>query len=211
MEPDENVVGIVLAGGRSSRMGGPDKCLQPLVGKPMVAHVLARLRPQVSDIVISANADGYAGFGLPVIADSLPAFPGPLAGIEAGLSWVAANRPGVAWAVTVPGDTPFVPDDLVSRLAEASRAAGAMAVARSGTGVHPVVGLWPVTMAGGLKAALASGMRRVSRWVEMQGAAQVLFPPSEIGGREVDPFFNVNQKDDLAEAESLFKRAPEPS
>jgi molybdopterin-guanine dinucleotide biosynthesis protein A len=74
-----------------------------------------------------------------------------------------------------------------------------------------VVGLWPVTMAGDLKAALASGMRRVSRWVEMQGAAQVLFPPSEIGGREVDPFFNVNQKDDLAEAESLFKRAPERS
>ncbi len=211
MEPDENVVGIVLAGGRSSRMGGRDKCLEPLVGKPMVAHVIARLRPQVSDIVISANTDGYAGFGFPVIADSLPAFPGPLAGVVAGLEWVAANRPGVAWAVTVPGDTPFIPGDLVRRLAEAGRAAGAMAVARSETGVHPVVGLWPVTMAGDLKAALASGMRKVSRWAEMQGAAQEFFAPSEIAGREVDPFFNVNRKDDLAEAESLLKREPEPS
>jgi len=113
--------------------------------------------------------------------------------------------------VTVPGDTPFIPDDLVRRLAEAGRAAGAMAVARSETGIHPVVGLWPVAMAGDLKAALASGMRKVSRWAEMQGAAQVFFAPSEIGGREIDPFFNVNRKDDLAEAEGLLKREPEPS
>jgi len=211
MDPDENVVGLVLAGGRSSRMGGCDKCLQPLVGKPMVAHVIARLRPQVSKIVISANTDGYAGFGLPVVADSLPGFPGPLAGVEAGLSWVAANSRSVAWAVTVPGDTPFIPDDLVRRLAEAARAAGTMAVACSETGLHPVVGIWPVTMADDLKAALASGMRKASRWVDMQGAAQVFFPPSEIGEREIDPFFNVNREEDLAEAERLLKRVPQPS
>lgn len=100
MEPDE-IVGIVLAGGRSSRMGGGDKCLQPLGGEPMLAHVLARLRPQVSDIVINANSDGFAGFGLPVVADSVSGFQGPLAGIEAGLTWVAANRPHATWAVTV--------------------------------------------------------------------------------------------------------------
>ncbi len=210
MEPDE-IVGIVLAGGRSSRMGGGDKCLQPLGGEPMLAHVLARLRPQVSDIVINANSDGFAGFGLPVIADSVSGFQGPLAGIEAGLTWVAANRPHATWAVTVPGDTPFIPGDLVRRLANADRAAGTMAVARSETGVHPVVGLWPVTMAVDLRAALASGLRKVSRWAEMQGAAEVFFPPSEIGGRAIDPFFNINRKEDLAAAEGLLKQEPEPS
>jgi len=210
MEPDE-IVGIMLAGRRSSRMGGGVKCLQSLGGKPMLAHVLARLRPQVSDIVISANSDGFAGFGLPVVADSVAGFQGPLAGIEAGLTWVAANRPRATWVVTVPGDTPFIPGDLVRRLANADRAAGTMVVARSETGVHPVVGLWPVTMAVDLRAALASGLRKVSRWAEMQGAAEVFFPPSEIGGRAVDPFFNINRKEDLAAAEGLLKREPEPS
>jgi molybdopterin-guanine dinucleotide biosynthesis protein A len=86
-----------------------------------------------------------------------------------------------------------------------------MVVARSETGVHPVVGLWPVTMAVDLRAALASGLRKVSRWAEVQGAAEVFFPPSEIGGRAVDPFFNINRKEDLAAAEGLLKREPEPS
>jgi len=192
-------------------MGGGDKCLQPLGGQPMLAHVLARLRPQVSDIVISANSDGFAGFDLPVVADSVPTFQGPLAGVAAGLAWVAANHPDAAWAVTVPGDTPFLPDDLVRRLAEADRATGTLVVARSETGVHPVVAIWPVGMAADLEAALASGLRKVSRWAEMQDAAQVFFPPSEIGGREVDPFFNINRKEDLAAAEDLLKRKPEPS
>jgi molybdopterin-guanine dinucleotide biosynthesis protein A len=211
MEPHETIVGIVLAGGRSSRMGGGDKCVRPLSGKPVLAHVLARLRPQVSDIVISANSDQFAGFGLPVVADASPEFQGPLAGVAAGLEWVAANRPDVAWAVTVPGDTPFIPADLVRGLAAADRAAGTMAVARSETGVHPVVAVWPVGMASDLKAALAGGLRKVSRWAEMQGATQVFFPASDIGGREVDPFFNINRKEDLVEAEGLLRREPEPS
>jgi molybdopterin-guanine dinucleotide biosynthesis protein A len=210
MESDE-IVGIVLAGGRSSRMGGGDKCLQALGGKPMLAHVLARLRPQVSDVVISANSDQFAGFGTPVVADNVSGYQGPLAGVEAGLTWIAANRPRASWAVTVPGDTPFIPDNLVRRLAEACRAVGTMAVARSETGVHPVVGLWPVTMAADLKEALATGLRKASRWAETQGAAEVFFPPSEIGGRQVDSFFNINRRDDLAAAEGLLKHEPRPT
>jgi len=111
MEASNDIIGVVLAGGRSSRMGGGDKCLQMLGDSPLLAHVIARLKPQVSDIVISANGDParFAPFGLPVVADTLAEFAGPLAGVEAALAWVAANRPGVSWAVTVPGDTPFFP------------------------------------------------------------------------------------------------------
>ena len=128
--------------------------------------------------------------------------------LEAGLAWGAANRPEVSWVVTVPGDTPFIPGDLVARLVEAQLGAGSMVVARSATGVHPVVGLWPVGMAGDLKAALAGGFRKVSRWAEMQGAAEALFSSAEIDGRQVDPFFNINRPEDLAAAEALLAREP---
>lgn len=211
METPQPVIGVVLAGGRSSRMGGGDKALRALRGRPMLAHVIERLRPQVSEIVISANGDPtrFATFGLPVVADRLPDFQGPLVGIEAGLAWAAANCPGVATVLTVPGDTPFIPGDLVRRLSEAAQGGQAMkaatlAVARTDEGVHPVVGLWPLAMASDLKAAVTDGLRRVSRWAEMQGAVEVFFPPVEIGGKKVDPFFNINRPEDLAEAEALL-------
>lgn len=205
METLQPVIGVVLAGGRSSRMGGGDKALLELGGKPMLAHVIARLKPQVSSIVISANGDParFATFGLPVVADSLPDFQGPLAGIEAGLAWAAANCPGVASVLTVPGDTPFFPTDLGRRLADAA-VATSLAVARTDEGVHPVVGLWPIGMAGDLKTAVTDGFRRVSRWAEMQGATEVFFPPVKIGGKKVDPFFNINRPEDLAEAQALL-------
>jgi len=210
MAATHDIIGLVLAGGRSSRMGGGDKCLEPLGGKPLLGHVLARLRPQVSGVIINANGEParLASFGLPVVADSEPEFAGPLAGVEAGLAWVAANRPEVSWVVTVPGDTPFIPHDLVARLVDAESGAGTMVVARSETGVHPVVGLWPVGMAGDLKVALADGFRKVSRWAETQGAAEALFAPVEIDGRRVDPFFNINQREDLAAAEALLAAEP---
>ena len=202
METTQRVVGVVLAGGRSSRMGGGEKTLRELGGKPMLAHVLARLKPQVTDIVISANGDpsDFAAFGRPVVGDSLPGFQGPLAGIEAGLAWAAANCPDASNVITVPGDTPFIPGDLVRRLSEAAP----VAVARTGEGVHPVVGMWPLSLGRALKAALAGGLRRASRWAEMQNATEVFFPPVEIGGRTVDPFFNINRPEDLAEAEVLL-------
>jgi molybdopterin-guanine dinucleotide biosynthesis protein A len=207
MAATHDIIGLVLAGGRSSRMGGGDKCLEPLGGKPLLGHVLARLKPQVADMIISANGDParFASFGLPVVADSESEFAGPLAGIEAGLVWTAANRPEVSWVVTVPGDTPFIPGDLVARLV-AARSGATMAVARSETGVHPVVGLWPVSMASDLRVALADGFRKVSRWAEMQGAAEAVFAPTEIGGRRVDPFFNINRPEDLAAAKALLAR-----
>jgi len=188
-------------------MGGGDKCLQPLGGKPLLAHVVSRLAPQVSCLVINANGDPsrFDGFGLPIVADNVSDFQGPLAGIEAGLSWVAAQYPDAAWAVTVPGDTPFIPSDLVARLVQAAQGAS-MAVAGSGEGVHPVVGLWPLSMAEALRKALAADQRKVSRWVEMQGAAQVLFPPVELGETRIDPFFNINRPDDLGVAEALLDR-----
>ncbi len=202
METTQRIVGVVLAGGRSSRMGGGDKTLRELSGRPMLAHVIARLKPQVTDMLISANGDlsDFAAFGWPVVGDTLPDFQGPLTGIEAGLAWTAMNCPDTTTIVTVPGNTPFIPDDLVSRLTDA----GAVAVARTEEGVHPVVGLWPLAMAGNLKVALANGLRRASRWAEMQNAAEVFFPPVEIGGRTVDPFFNINRPEDLAEAEVLL-------
>ena len=205
MDDMETIVGVVLAGGQSRRMGGGDKGLRLLGGKPILAYVMERFAPQVSRIVLNANGDParFAAFGCPVIADTISDFQGPLAGIEAALTWIAANSPRTRWAVTVPGDTPFIPTDLVARLLEAV-GEGRMAVACSEAGVHPVVGLWPVTMAAALRDALAQEQRKVTRWVEQQGAVQVFFPPAEIGKGRIDPFFNINRPDDLGAAEALI-------
>ena len=206
MNAAENIAGIVLAGGQARRMGGGDKCLQPLAGKPLLAHVLARLGPQVSRLALNANGDParFDEFGLAVVADNISDFQGPLAGIEAGLRWAAAYN--ATWAVTVPGDTPFIPRDLVSRLAETVQRAP-MAVAASTEGVHPVVGLWPVGMAPALADALAEGKRKATDWVKAQGAAEVFFDAIEIGNAEIDPFFNINRPDDLGTAEALLDKS----
>ena len=208
-----NVIGIVLAGGQSRRMGGGDKCLETLGDAPVLAHVIARLDPQVSRLVINANGDvsRFAAFDLPVVPDSLSGFQGPLAGVQAGLAWVAAHHPEISWAVTVPSDTPFIPCDLVERLARAAKSSGTMAVATSEAGVHPVVGLWPVAMRVALARSLGAGERKASRWAEMQGAAQVCFDKEAVGEARVDPFFNINRPDDLAAARALLKKAPVPS
>src|SRR4030042_6692446 len=154
MDPAQPVVGGLLAGGRSSRMGGGDKCLRLLGGKPILAHIIERLTPQVSDIVINANGEAslFARFGLPVIADSGAGFAGPLAGIHAGLEWIKANRPGVRYVVTVATDTPFFPRDLVQRFLAEQAQRPSLVVARSAEGAHPVIGLWPVALAGGVGA-----------------------------------------------------------
>ena len=159
MESHERVAGVILAGGRSSRMGMTDKALLPLAGKPLLAHVIARLAPQVADIVVSANGDlsRFAPFGLPVVADSVAGYPGPLAGVLAGLEWAAVNRPAIGSIVTVPTDTPFFPLDLVARFLAVKRPHPTLLVARSESGVHPVVGLWPVEIAPDLARALAAG------------------------------------------------------
>jgi molybdenum cofactor guanylyltransferase len=207
METPQGILGVILAGGKSERMGGGDKCLNPLGGRPMLARVIERLKPQVGGIIISANGDlsRFAQFGLPVVADSIAGFPGPLAGVQAGLKWAAADRPGVDSIVTVAADTPFFPADLVRRFVSAAKGPQVLLVARSEGGVHPVIGLWPVGLGPALKQGLESGLRKVRSWVELQGAQEVFFPPVEIGGRLIDPFFNINRPEDLAEANALLE------
>jgi molybdopterin-guanine dinucleotide biosynthesis protein A len=209
MELPNLIAGVVLAGGRSSRMGGGDKCLAPLGGKPLLAHVVERLKPQVAALAINANDDParFAGFGLPVIADSVARSAGPLAGILAGLEWAKGLVPPVSLVVTVASDTPFLPNDLVARFLAALKETGRTScVARSAGGVHPVIGLWPVTIAAELREALDRGLRKASAWAEQQGAVEVFFPPAQSGEMPVDPFFNINRPEDLAAAEDLISQ-----
>lgn len=202
----ESVVGVLLAGGRSSRMGGGDKCLRVLGGKPILARIIERLSPQVSDIVINANGDParFDTFGLPVISDSVAGFQGPLAGVHAGLEWVKASRPRVEYVVTVATDTPFFPADLVRRFLEAPGDASGFRVAQSDLGVHPVIGLWPIGLSEALETSLKRGERKVTAWTKDHGAVPVFFSPVDVGGQIIDPFFNINAPEDLAAAEALL-------
>ena len=202
------IVGVILAGGRSQRMGGGDKCLRLLAGQPILAHVIAQFAPQVSQLVISANDDPerFADFGLPVIGDVVADHAGPLAGVHAGLDWTRGHRPEASLIATVAADSPFFPHDLVLRLAaKREEENGSLAVARSTDGLHPVFGLWALTLEDTLLRALRDGERKVADWVASQGGVAVDFPPLMLAGRTVDPFFNINQPDDLAEAEQLLK------
>jgi molybdenum cofactor guanylyltransferase len=201
-------VGVLLAGGKSSRMGGADKSLLPLAGRPILAHVIERLGPQIADLVIVANGDlsRFAAFGLPVVADRIAGHAGPLAGIHAGIAWAKANRPGTPFVISAAADTPFLPTDLVSRFrAESGEHGETLAVARSEAGLHPVFGLWPVSLAAELEAALERSDRKAQDWVRAHGAREVLFPAVRIGGRDVDPFFNINRPEDLGAAETLLR------
>jgi molybdenum cofactor guanylyltransferase len=214
MQRPEGVIGIVLAGGKSSRMGGGDKALVPLGGRPLLAYVIERLAPQVTEIVLNANDDPgrFGEFGLPLVADRLDGQLGPLAGIHAGLAWTEANRPESRFVITVAADTPFFPADLVSRLCAATdKANSTIVVARSESGVHPVFGLWPVSLAPHLEDSLNRGARKALDFVTAHQAKEVRFPPVDVGGKAVDPFFNINRPEDLAEAEALLSAtAPAP-
>ena len=202
------IVGVILAGGRSRRMGGGDKFLQPLAGQPILAHVIALLAPQVSTLVINANGDPqrFAAFELPVISDAVADYAGPLAGVHAGLEWTRRHHPETSAIATVAADSPFFPPDLVARLAaQRDEDNATLAVARSADGLHPVFGLWSVTLEDTLLRALRDGERKMTDWVASQGGVAVDFPAFEIAGRTVDPFFNINRAEDLAEAERLLK------
>ena len=194
-------IGLILAGGLARRMGGGDKALKPLAGRPILAHVVDRLRGQCDDLLLNANGDParLSGFGLPVVADSVPDFAGPLAGILAGLDWIAAHRPQSDWLLSVAVDTPFIPADLVSRLHQARIAAGTpLACAASAGQQHHAIGLWPVELREDLRGALAAGERKLGQWTQTHGVAVAEWPAAPI-----DPFFNVNTPEDLAEAERL--------
>jgi molybdenum cofactor guanylyltransferase len=203
--PQPPTLGLVLAGGLARRMGGGDKARIAIGGTTILERVLACLTPQCAQLVINANGDParFADTQLPVVADSVPDFAGPLAGILAGLDWTAAHAEQCEWVVSVPGDCPFLPHDLVARLHAARIAAGTpLACARSGERRHPVVGLWPIALREDLRHALtADGLRKIEIWTVRHGIAIADWPADP-----VDPFFNVNTPQDAAQAEALAAR-----
>jgi molybdopterin-guanine dinucleotide biosynthesis protein A len=196
--------GLILAGGLARRMGGGDKTLIRIGEQTILERTIARVGPQCAGLLINANGDvsRFSRFGVPVVADAIAGFAGPLAGILAGLDWVAANAPECEWLLSVPGDCPFLPRDLVSRLHEARAASERpLACAQSGEWRHPVVGLWPVALREDLRRALGAGLRKIESWTENHGVALAAWP-----AEPVDPFFNVNTPEDAAEAERLAER-----
>lgn len=203
-----DIAGIILAGGLSRRMGGGDKTLLALRGRPLLDHVVRRLAPQVGSLVLSANGDParFEAVGLPILADTVEGYAGPLAGILTGLEWAAANT-ACKSLVTAAGDTPFLPADLVARLAEAvARRQSSIAVASSGGRRHPTFALWPLGLRQALRHFLVDeDNRRVSAFIERHDFVEVEFPLLAAGGDEIDPFFNINVADDLAVAERLLQ------
>lgn len=187
-------VAVILAGGQSRRMGGGDKGLLRLGSDTVIGSVIECLGSQVSALAINANGDParFSTYGLPVLPDSLPGFPGPLAGILAALDWALSR--GAVWVVTVPSDTPFVPRDLVALLIAAQTAP--VVIAATGDRIHPTCGLWSVGLRDDLAATLDRGERKVQDFTDRHGAAVVSFPPGP-----PDPFFNINTPADLAQAQ----------
>ena len=194
------IFGLVLAGGRSSRMGGGEKALLPLGGRTLLDRAIARLEPQVEALAINANRDigRYEAFGRPVIRDTLDGHQGPLAGVLTGLRW--AGGAGATHLVTVAGDTPFFPEKLSEDLAAALGEGVAIAMARGPDGRHPTFALWPVALADDLEAALQAGTRKIVAWADRHGVAMVAFPTDPY-----DPFFNVNTPEDMGVAEEMAK------
>ena len=194
--------GVLLAGGLARRMGGGDKPMRQIGGRTILRRVIARLEPQCDGLILNANGDParFASFGLPVIADSVANFPGPLAGILAGLDWAAENRPDAEWVLSAAADCPFLPRDLVARLQRARIEQNAeLAVAASGGQSHPVIGLWSVGLREELRHALVKeDIRKIDRWTARYPLATVTWPTEP-----VDPFFNANTVNDLAEAARL--------
>nr|WP_276519392.1 molybdenum cofactor guanylyltransferase MobA [Bradyrhizobium yuanmingense] len=195
-------LGVLLAGGLARRMGGGDKPMRTIGGRTILERVIARLAPQCSGLILNANGDParFAAYGLQVVADDVPGFPGPLAGILAALDWTAANRPEIEWVLSAAGDCPFLPRDLVARLHEArARENAQLAVAASGEQSHPVIGLWRVALREELRHALVDeDLRKIDRWTARYPLATVTWP-----NEPLDPFFNANTVEDIAEAERL--------
>lgn len=198
---DPPLPAILLAGGAARRMGGGDKCLRLLAGRPILGHVIDRIRPQVTAMVLNANGDParFATYGLAVVADDIGDQPGPLAGILAGLDWIAAHMPAATFALTVSTDCPFLPRDLVARLGAALGDGADIVLAASKGRTHPVIGLWRVTLRRDLRQALTvEDIHKVERFCDRHRFIAVNFPAESL-----DPFFNANTPADLAEAEQL--------
>lgn len=201
-------LGLVLAGGRARRMGAGDKAHIRIGGTTIIERVVACLKPQCRQLILNANGDParFADVGLRVVADSVPDYAGPLAGVLAGLDWAAEHAPEIGWVVSAPCDCPFLPRDLVARLHRARIDAGMpLACACSAQRRHPVVALWPVTLREDLRQALVGeGLRKIELWTARHGIAVAEWPAAP-----VDPFFNVNTSDDVVEANRIAAQHPE--
>ncbi len=200
-------MGVLLAGGLARRMGGGDKGLRSIGGQTILARVIMRMANQCEGMILNANGDParFAETGLRVVADDVPGFAGPLAGILAALDWAAANRPEIAWVVSIPTDSPFLPRNLVVGLHRARIAAETpLACACSAGQPHPVIGLWPVSLRHDLRHALTvENERKIDRWTARHGIAHAVWDTAP-----ADPFFNANTPEELAEAEALLSRFP---
>jgi molybdopterin-guanine dinucleotide biosynthesis protein A len=199
---EEKTLGLVLAGGLARRMGGGDKALIEIGGRTILDRVLETITPQCDGVILNANGDPsrFAQFGLPIVADDIPDFAGPLAGILAGLDWAATHRPDITWVASVPGDCPFLPSDLVDSLHTARSASGTqLACAKSGDWRHPVAGIWPVGLRADLRRALVDeDLHKIEVWTARHGIAIAEWPD-----QPVDPFFNVNTPEDRARADNI--------
>jgi molybdopterin-guanine dinucleotide biosynthesis protein A len=202
----DRIAGVLLAGGQSRRMGGGDKCLRNLAGQPLLTHIIDRVGPQVGDLVLNANGDPtrFGKFGLPVIDDVVGGFAGPLAGVLTGLEWARNQTPAIDWIVTIPTDAPFLPRDLVVGLVHVvEKEEAEMACAASGGRRHPVVGLWPVHLAGELRRALVDeDIRKIDVWT-----AGFHLAVADFSIEPLDPFFNANRPEDFAQAAELLERS----
>ena len=200
-------LGVILAGGLARRMGGGDKTMRAIAGRPILDHVIERLAPQCASLILNANGDParFDAWGLPVVPDDVPDFAGPLAGVLAALDWTALHHPTIEWVVSVAGDCPFLPRDLVARMqTERTAMQAELAVAASGDQSHPVVGLWKVSLRDALRHALVvEECRKIDRWTARYSLVTTRWPVTP-----VDPFFNANTPDDVAEAEALARLAP---
>ena len=210
MSGPRKIAGVILAGGLSRRMGGGDKGLRLLAGRPILDHVLDRARPQVGPLVLNANgeAERFAAYGLPVVPDGVDGFAGPLAGVLAGLDWAAETAPGCTHVASFACDAPFLPSDLVERLAAGLwDDAADLACAESAGRAHPVFGLWPVALREDLRRAMVEeGIRKVDVWTARYHLIQVAF-----ADHPIDPFFNANRPEDLEAAERHLRALADES
>lgn len=205
--PREAVLGCVLAGGLSRRMGGGDKALKLLAGRPMLAHVVERLQPQVGQLILNANGDPqrFEDYGLPVVADTIEGFTGPLAGVLAAMRH-AGRDSAFSHVATAAADTPFFPADLVARLSAEAADASTVVLATSNGNRHPVFGLWPVALGDDLEGWLRStDTYKVLAWIGRHKLRTVDFPLTAVAGETLDPFFNANTPEDMLQAERYVK------
>ena len=203
MNDQIEIGGVLLAGGQSRRMGGGDKCLQLLAGRTLLERVIASVQPQVEHLILNANGNPsrFKRYGLPVVSDIVGGFSGPLAGILTGLEWLKSNHPNCKWLASFACDAPFLPTDMVSRMmSDTNVKKGALCCASSGGRDQPVFGLWPVNLAGALRDSLVrENIRKVDLWTQKYNLVKIDWQTHPI-----DPFFNVNTKEDLIIAEKLI-------